>query len=256
VLFLVVIAANAALIALIAFPEPLFCCYTERGRLSLYSDEPFNPARAQALLDGIDARLRRSPLDHGEPAAIFISNADWRQRLLMNIAYGAGGVNFYPLTRNVFLRNADIDADTLYGRSGRPTERPRTLSYFAAHEIGHSLTGESLGMWHIWNWRSPVWIREGSADFIGFGGRVGVAELYSRFRAHDPVFNPASGHYDRYRLLTAYFLLNRHWPMERLLSSNITMPDAEKMMNADLGRNPANAGTERGSVVKEQPAVH
>ena len=28
----------------------------------------------------------------------------------MNVAYGAGGVNFYPLTRNVFLRGAPVEA--------------------------------------------------------------------------------------------------------------------------------------------------
>jgi len=236
VLCLVAVAASATMLAILVFPEPFFACYTQYGRLALYSDEPFDPARARRLLAAVDSRLRRSPLDRGAPASIFISNTDWRQRLFMNIAYGAGGVNFFPLTRNVFLRNADIDADTLYGRSGRPTEQPRSLTYFATHEIGHTLTAERLGVLHLWNWRLPVWIREGSADFIGFGGSVDMFRLYRRYRAHDRYFDPETGHYDRYRLLVAYFVLRKGWTMDRLLTSGMTINQAERLMSADLDR--------------------
>lgn len=235
-LVLIAVGLAVAFLALLSFPQAFFCCYTERGRLSLYSDQPFNPVRAQAFLAAVDARLKRSALDDGRPDAIFVDNADWRQRLFMNRAYGAGGVNFYPLTRNVFLRNADIDTDTVYGRSGKATERPRTLTYFATHEIGHTLTAERLGPFNLWNWRLPVWIREGSADFIGFGGGVDVESAYRRYRTHDPFLDPRSGHYDRYRLLVAYFIERKGWTMDRLLSSNLAMPGAEKIMNADLDK--------------------
>jgi hypothetical protein len=153
----------------------------------------------------------------------------------MNIAYGAGGVNFYPITRNVFLRNSDIDADTLYGRSGRPSEKPRSFTYYATHEIGHTLTAERLGILHLWNFRLPVWIREGTADYIGLGGDVDVGTLYARYRAHDPFFAPGSGHYDLYRLLTAYFLKRKNWSTDRLLLSNMPLEEAERQMNVDLG---------------------
>ena len=239
VLLLVVIGLNAGYAGLLAFPDCFFTYYTQRGRLSLYSDAPFDSAKAQWLLSGIDARLARSPIDDRTVSdRIFVANADWRQRLFMNIAYGAGGVNFYPITRNVFLRNSDIDTDTLYGQSGKPTEKPRTFTYFATHEIAHTLTAERLGMLHLWNFRLPVWIREGTADYVGLGGDVDVDKLHARYRAHEPFFKPNSGHYDLYRLLVAYFLKRKHWPMDRLLFSNMSMKDAEREMNADLGAAP------------------
>jgi hypothetical protein len=232
---LVLIGLNAGCAGLLAFPDCFFAYYTERGRLALYSDAPFDAAKAQRILAAIDGRLRRSPIDDRTPPnRIFVANADWRQRLFMNIAYGAGGVNFYPITRNVFVRNSDIDSDTLYGRSGKPTEKPRTFTYFAAHEIGHTLTAEQLGILHLWNFRLPPWIREGAADYIGLGGDIDVEQLYTRYRAHDPFFNPKSGHYDRYRLLVAYFLKRKHWSMDQLLLSNMPMEEAERRMNADL----------------------
>jgi len=239
VLLAAVIGFNIALAFLLAFPDCFFTYYTQHGRLSLYSDAAFDAAKAQHILSKIDARLARSPIDDQTlPDRIFVANADWRQRLFMNLAYGAGGVNFYPITRNVFLRNSDIDADTLYGRSGRPSEKPRTFTYYAAHEIGHTLTAERLGIFHLWNFRLPVWIREGTADYIGLGGDIDVDELYARYRAHDPFFNAKSGHYDRYRLLVAYFLKHKHWSMDQLLLSDMSMEDAERAMNADLANRP------------------
>ena len=226
----------AGLVAVaLANPEPFFAYHTLRGRLSLYSDRPFDTAKAQGILAKIEARLKTSPLDDGAPAAIFVSNADWRQRLFMNLAYGAGGVNFYPLTRNVFLRDAKIEADQLIRPDGTPAEAPRSFTYFAGHEIGHSLTGARLGAAHLWNWRLPQWIREGMADYVGLGGAVDIDALYRQYRAGDPMMDYAkSGQYRRFRLLVAFFLQRKHWSVDRLLQSGLPQADAEAMLNAGM----------------------
>lgn len=203
--------------ALLACPDLLFTYFTQRGRLELFSDQPFDSARAQALLADVDARLAKSPLNDANRHRIFICNSDWRQRLLFNRAYGAGGVNFYPLTRNVFIRNADVDTGTVYGASGKPTERPRTLAYFAAHEIGHTLTAEYLGVARLWNWRLPVWIREGTADYIGLAGDVDPNALETRYRAHDPDFDPKSGRYDLYRMEVSNLVARKRVSLKQLL---------------------------------------
>lgn len=120
----------------LAHPEPFFLYSAHEGRLSIYSDRPFEAARARKLLDAVDQRLSRSPLDHhNESHAIFISNADWRQRIFLNISYSAGGVNFAPFTRNIFVRTADIDKDVLFGHSGKPAAPPRTLAYFCTTRL-------------------------------------------------------------------------------------------------------------------------
>jgi len=69
--------------------------------------------------------------------------AEWRRRLVFLWNYGAGGVNYYPL-RNVFIRHSDVDGDRVVSNAG-PVPPPRTLAYFAAHEVGHSLIGERVG---------------------------------------------------------------------------------------------------------------
>jgi hypothetical protein len=219
---LVLVAAVTAVcwLGVIAFPEP---------------DRPFDGVKARQILVQVDAGLRRSPIDDRKPDRIFVVDAEWRQRIFFNANYGAGGMNHYPLTRNVFIRTSDIDSDTVFGPSGKPAERPRTLVYFVTHEIGHTLTAERLGPLRFWNFELPVWIREGTADYIGFAGDIDAGKDYARYRTHDPFFDQQSGHYDIYRLLVAYFIKRRGWTMERVLNSNLSLVEAKKIMNADLG---------------------
>src|SRR6185295_15185024 len=134
--------------------------------------------------------------------AIFISKDAWRRQIFMNIAAGAGGVNFYPLTRNVFTRSADIAHDQLIRPNGMPAELPRTFTYYAGHEITHSLTARYVGgPW--WNKALPVWVSEGYADYVGMGGRalVDVDAMVAEYRKGDHRYDPKSGWYARYRLL-------------------------------------------------------
>lgn len=240
---LVPLFLGAMLGVALAYPEPFFAYHTERGNLTLYSDRPFDAAKVQTVLARIEARVRTSPLDDGAANTILVANADWRQRLFMNVVYGVGGVNFYPLTRNVFLRNANIEQDQLIRPNGTPAEAPRSFTYFAAHEIGHSLTGARLGAAHLWNWRLPQWIQEGYADYVGLGGDVDIDALYRQYRAGDRMMDYAkSGQYRRFRLLAAYFLQREHWSVDRLLQSGLSQADAEAMLNAGMRRH-FHAGT-------------
>lgn len=164
--------------AALAHPQPFFRYHAALGRLSLYSDRPFDPARGRAALADVEARLETSPLDDHKPHAIVIANAPWRQAVFMNAARGAAGVNFYPITNDVFLRHSDIGRDIVFGASGRPAAPPRTLAYYGAHEIAHSFTAERLGAGKLWNRELPQWVREGYADYVGMGGRVDIDDLY------------------------------------------------------------------------------
>ncbi len=234
-------AVPAALLAMLgtalAYPQPFFAYHTERGRLELYSDRPFDAAKAQAILAQVDIRLSRSPLDHHDAThRVFVSNAAWRRAIFMNTASGAGGVNFFPVTRNVFTRSADIDNNHLIRPNGTPAENPRTFTYYATHEITHSLTGADRGMAHLWNFGLPVWIREGYADYVGVGGRgrVDIDAMYKQYRAHEHTFDPKSGYYARYRLLVAFLLDRKGWSVGQLMNSQMSMADAEKVMSQGL----------------------
>ena len=177
----------------VAYPQPLFAYHVEAGRLSLYSDVAFDPAAGRAVLDEVAGRLARSALDDRAPHRIFVANAEWRRRLLFLWGYGAGGINFYPVGGGVFLRQADIAADRLLHAScagnpfpacGTPVAPPRTLAYYAAHEIGHDFIAERVGQ--VANWRLPKWIREGMVDYIGYASQVDVDALRAAWKRGDP----------------------------------------------------------------------
>ena len=220
--------------AVLAYPQPLFAYRVVHGRLALYSDRPFDPGKAALLLADVDRRIAISPLDrHDGTHRIFVANAPWRTRLTFLWNYGAGGVNFHPLTRNVFIRGSDIDHDRMMTSLGTPVPPPRTLAYFAAHEIGHSLISERIGA--MANRRLPRWIREGLADYIGFAGDVDVQDVARKLRAGDPELDPArSGLYARYRLLVAFFLAHEGWSIDRLLASRLPQAEAEQKLLAGM----------------------
>ena len=227
---------GASVAGVLAYPQPLFAYHVEAGRLSLYSDVAFDPAAGRAVLDEVAARLARSALDDRAPHRIFVANAEWRRRLLFLWGYGAGGINFYPVGGGVFLRQADIAADRLLHAScagnpfpacGTPVAPPRTLAYYAAHEIGHDFIAERIGP--VANWRLPKWIREGMADYIGFASQVDVDALRAAWKRGDPDLDPQrSGTYARYRLLVAWFLDREGWTIDRLLASAMPQAEAER----------------------------
>jgi hypothetical protein len=138
----------------------------------------------------------------------------------------------------VFLRQADIAANRLLHlpcepvpapNCGTPVAPPRTLAYYAAHEIGHDLIGERIGA--IANWRLPHWIREGLADYIGFGSQVDIDRLLAAWKRGDTDLDPKrSGTYARYRLLVAWFLDRQGWSIDRLLASDMPQAEAERQV--------------------------
>jgi hypothetical protein len=232
-------AGSAALLAavavgVLAFPQPLFAYQVEYGQLQLWSDQPFDERQGRRVLDDIADRIAASPLALGANThRIFVINTEWRRRLVFLWNYGAGGVNYYPL-RNVFIRQSDINGDRVLRDAG-PVLPPRTLAYFGAHEIGHSLIGDRIGMFA--NWRLPVWIREGLADYVGFGGKTDIDALTQALLAGDPDLDPRrSGLYARYRLLVAFMIEREGWSVEQLLGSHMSQDEAERRLLAQNAR--------------------
>lgn len=232
---LVLLATALFILALIEAPG-FFTYHTSDGRLTIWSDEPFDEGAGQRVLADVEKRLATSPLDDELSHAIFVANAPWREDLFFNFARGAAGVNYFPLTNNIFLRHSDIDHDQVFGRrTGKPAPPPRTLAYYAAHEIAHSFTAERLGAAHLWNRMLPAWVREGYADYVGMGGQVDWRSLYQQYRAHDPQLTViGSGLYGEYRMLTAYFLEHDHWTVDQLLASRLSLADAHAAMDREL----------------------
>jgi hypothetical protein len=163
---------------------------------------------------------------------VFVCNARWRQRLFFTYVYGVGGVNYYPFTTNVFLRDSIIEENCLIGPNGNRVAGERTLDYFIAHEITHTLTGQAVG--GIAYHRLPQWKREGYADYVGKGAAFNYDEAKRAFLADDPKMDWArSGLYGRFHLLVAHLLEQQQWSVQRLLTDPIEQQTVEAMIRAE-----------------------
>lgn len=219
--------------ALLCFPQPFFQSSVSANNLALYSDQPFSAEEGKKVLETVEAKLAASPLySAGQRHSAFICNARWRQRLFFNRSYGVGGVNQYPLTSNVFLRDAAIEENRLIGPSGYQVPGDRTLDYFIAHEITHTLTVQAVGSFSYY--RLPQWVREGYADYVAKGGAFNYDEARRAFLADAPEMDwNRSGLYLRYHLLVAHLLDKQHWSVQRLLEEYPEQQTVEDAVRAE-----------------------
>lgn len=219
-------------VALLAFPQPLFAYRAQSGNLTLYSDVPFDAAAGEAALRFAEAKLARSPLYRGKPAAAFVCNTAWRRRLMFTVQQNAGGVAYPPFTPNVYLRGARVGENRLIGPSGNIVPGARTLDYYIAHEIVHVITGEYLGAWRYH--RLPHWVREGYADYVAKGGAFDYAEARSAMLEDARELDwRRSGLYRRFHLFCAHLLEKRGWTVERLLTEPPPVEQVETWVRAE-----------------------
>ena len=227
---LLAVTLALAVLGLLAHPQPLFAHSVADGQLELWSDRHFDAEAGRRILVDIESRISRSPLDRRDGVhRIFIVNEPWRARLLFLWNYGVGGVNYYPMTRNVVIRRSDIAAGRLLRHSGEFVEAPRTLAYYGAHEIAHSLTGEAVGP--IRYHRLPAWVREGLADYITLPDEHDLEALQAKLAAGDRALDPQkSGLYARYRLMVTLALEKQGWTLDRLLDAPPSRAEAEQQL--------------------------
>ena len=201
---LAVATVGAAGSLLLRHPSSFFAYSCDEGDLALYSDRSFTAEEARPVLAQVRARLRTSPWYRvGRRDAVYVCNSAWRRRVFCIGNLRAGGLNYAPLTTNVFLRGARIGENRLVSPDGRVVDDERTLRYFIAHEIAHSLTCERLGAWRFF--RLPEWLREGYADYVGRGSVYARPGVGAAFLAEAPEMNfPAIVPYLRYNLMLGF----------------------------------------------------
>src|ERR1044072_4451754 len=214
-------------LGLLCFPQPFFRWSVSAANLALYSDKPFSEVEAKKVLQLTQTKLEASPLYSAqEHHSIFICNERWRQRLFFNRHYGVGGLNYYPLTTNVFVRDANIEEDRLIGPAGNSVPGDRTLDYFITHEITHTLTKQAAGWIH--HIRLPEWVTEGYPDYVGKGSAFHYDETRQAFLSNAPEMGRwKSGLYLRYHLLVAYLLDKKQWGINQLLTEPLEQQTVE-----------------------------
>jgi hypothetical protein len=225
------LAAFAAYLTLLSFPGAFFAYTLRRGRLIVRSDRPI-PVGAAAVLDVAENRLTGSPLNRpSEPRWIYVCNSGWRFLLFANFRHHVGGLTYPPLTNNVFLRGSRFDVNRLIGPSGTEVPGERTLSYFIAHELAHTLIADHLGA--IGYWKLPDWKNEGYSDYVAKGSDFDYQNALRQLRQGDPQMDPVrSGLYLRYHVLVAYLLLERGISVRELFDHDFDATTLERELGA------------------------
>ena len=231
-LFLVI---GGAFVAVLAFPEPNFAHRLAHGQYELFSDRPI-PPQVRQVLDDVTRRLEHSELySPGQRFRIFFCNDDWRMALYsQRFSSAPGGIADSWLTRNVYIRRADIAANRLFAPTGELADaEARPLSYFIAHELTHAMQSRAFG--RLMAVRSPDWLVEGYADYVAKGGAFDMAENRRRLLARDPLLDPErTGIYRRHHLLVATLIDGDGLSVRRLFADP---PDeAEVLARVRAGR--------------------
>jgi hypothetical protein len=132
-------------LALLVFPGPLFA-HVRSGRfLVVHADAPI-PRAADGVIADAEARLSRSPIFvPGVTHDLYVCQSAWRWRLLSPGAFGSGAYALGPFAHPIYTRPAHFERDRLVGPSGHEASGERTLAYFVAHEVTHTLTADFLG---------------------------------------------------------------------------------------------------------------
>jgi hypothetical protein len=208
--------AFAAYVALLIFPDPFFAYKFRHGHIVIRSDEPIPPS-AVRVLELASQRLASSPLYQSQAERrIYVCSQGWRFLFFANVRHRAGGLAYALLTNNIFLRGSRFDRNRLIGPSGNEVAGERTLSYFIAHELAHTLIADRLGT--IRYWRLPVWKDEGYSDYLAKGPDFRYEDAVGMLRRGDAQMDPIrSGLYLRYHVLVAHLLRDKGLSVSELL---------------------------------------
>jgi hypothetical protein len=224
-----IVAIVVCYLVLLCHPGVLFSHSFTRGGVTLFSDEPIPSEPAGRILEEVVRRLSSSSL--GAPGRIndlrvYICNRRWRFVLFANAKYKVGGLAYPPLSDNIFLREVRFHSNRLVGNSGQEATGARTVSYYIAHEIMHTLVARELGI--VKHWLLPAWKNEGYADLVAKGGDFDFERAREQLRSGDRELDPKrSGLYLRYHLLVAYLLDHKGISADELLNRDFDQAQLE-----------------------------
>jgi hypothetical protein len=202
--------------ALVLNPYVLFAHEERVGNIVLHARAPF-PPQAREIAAAARRRVERSPFfEPGDTYHVYFCDTPALFGLFGLWQRGAGALSQIYVTGNVYLRPSRIERDRLLGPAGREVPGDRTLTYFVAHELAHTMVARRLG--RLAYTRLEVWQREGYADYLGKGGSFDPASTLRDFRANEPSLDPVrSGLYLRYHLLVAHLLDDEGMTAQELL---------------------------------------
>jgi hypothetical protein len=228
---LAVVAVAAGWGALAVHPQPLFAHTRQVANVVLHARDPM-PPETEALLHDVVRRVSRSPLyEQGRMYHVFLCDTPELFALFALWDRGVGAISQVHLAGNVFIRPASIARNRVIRRSGADTPGERTLVYFIAHEIAHTMTADRVGRWRYF--KLAAFQQEGYADYVAFARPTDLARGRDALAAGGREMSPKqSGLYLRHELLVAYLLDRQGMSVEELLARPIEAKAIERELLA------------------------
>ena len=220
-------------VGLLLYPSILFSHNYEYSNCSIYSDRVIDE-KIEQLIDEANNRVSKSDLlKKNVHFKIYICNDMWRMWLFSMGSTNAGAVVHYNFTRDIIFRPVDIKnnkiipPDTWYFAKDTTAFLDRPLTYYIAHEMVHVLQS------HFTNrgdWKHPVWLREGYADYIAKDGSFDFSKNQLMLRNNAPELDPEKGLYRYYHLLVAYLLDKKGMKIKDIYQN----PPEEEMLKKEV----------------------
>ncbi|GAB4163740.1 MAG: hypothetical protein Fur003_6250 [Candidatus Dojkabacteria bacterium] len=195
-------------------PQPFYKYKVTLGKITIYSDKPLPTHATKELIKRVETKIKKSELYKPETLhRVYLTSNPTRWRYFTNINYKVGGLNYVVFNHSIFLRKVDVQSNRLFGPSGKKVPGYRTLDYFIAHEITHTLEFESMPFY-----KYPIqtnWTLEGYADYIAHD-----SEDYSTCLKTYLTYPETTGakYYTRNRTLVAYLLEEKQLAISKLWS--------------------------------------
>ncbi|MEI6462335.1 MAG: hypothetical protein WCO33_01540 [bacterium] len=197
-----VLAIGALYLFTLFLPEPFYRYSKSYENITVYSDEKFDEGAMTNILKDVSSLIQKSYVYDGDDEfKLYITNSDLMWRYFTNINSNVGGLNYVAFNGSIFLRKADVTNNRLYGPSGKQVGGDRTLTYFMAHEITHSLEYDQLGIG-----RYPIqtnWLLEGYSEYIAHGSESYKKTLDTYLNTPEPSYAKV---YTKDRVLISYLI--------------------------------------------------
>lgn len=190
----------------LCYPQPFFLHKIIVGNLTVYSDEKLPYPKTSEIMRNALVNIKKSRIyKNSTKHRIFIVNNPILWTYFTNMYYKVGGLNYVCFNHSIFLRKSDIENNRLYGPSGKMSEGDRTLDYYMAHEMTHTLEFEAMP-WYRYPLKTN-WVLEGYADYVAHGSQT--YESYLRHYLEVPE-NKGAKYYSKTRTMIAYLLDKEH----------------------------------------------
>lgn len=210
------LAVIAGWVALAVHPQPLFAHTAERHNIVLHARAPL-PAEAGPLLDDVARRVARSPIyDPARIHHVFLCDTPGLFALFALWDRNVGALSMWHLGGNVFIRPHSILRNSVIGPRGDEKRGERTLAYYIAHELAHTMSADHVGHRRYFN--LAAFQQEGYADYVAFARPVDLAAGRAALARGDKQMSPSrSGLYKKYELMVAHLLERRGLTVDDIL---------------------------------------